>query len=306
MMSILLAKKKLANPTVLASGILGTSAMLMQYVGKCGAGAVTTKSCNLQGRTGHPNPSVISTEHFMLNAVGLSNPGAEEERETVKELKRKTAIPVIASVFERSPAHFAEVAALISRAEPDFIELDLSCPNVESEQRMKGYGEFASNPDLAFKVVSEVKDQCRLPVFAKLSPNCSDIAVIARACEEAGADGITAINTAKGMVIQPELRRPVLANRSGGVSGPALKPIAIKSVYDVYEAVDIPIIGTGGVTTGRDAVEMMMAGACAVGVGSAVYWNGFNVFKSITREMQGWMKKNHFTSVRQLVGAAHE
>ncbi len=300
-----LCGKRLANPTVLASGILGTSAELMRFVEDCGAGAVTTKSCNLQGRQGFQNPTVVSTGRFMLNAVGLSNPGVEEELKTIAELKKKSRIPVVASVFEGTPALFAEVAGKISAANPDFIELDLSCPHLSSEEGFKGYGDFSSSPAAAAKVVSAVKSATKIPVFAKLSPNCADISVMAKAVEAAGADGITAINTAKGMAINPELRKPVLANKSGGVSGPALKPIALKCVYDVYSAVKIPVIGTGGVTTGRDAVEMMMAGATAVGIGSAVYWRGFEVFSQVCKEMRAWMEENGYSSVKQLVGAAH-
>ncbi|MFH1199512.1 MAG: dihydroorotate dehydrogenase [Candidatus Micrarchaeota archaeon] len=300
-----LCGRKLANPTVLASGILGTSADVMAYAGKCGAGALTTKSCNLLGRQGFQNPTVVSTPVYMLNAVGLANPGVEEELKTIALLKKKSRSVVIASVFESSPKAFAQVAARISTAKPDLIELDLSCPHLSAEAGFKGYGDFSSNPDSASAIVSAVKASTKIPVFAKLSPNCADISVMARAVEAAGANGITAINTAKGMAINAELKKPVLANKSGGVSGPALKPIALKCVYDVYGAVKIPIIGTGGVTCGLDAVEMMMAGASAVGIGSAVYWRGFNVFSLVAKEMQDWMHKNGYSNVKQLVGAAH-
>ncbi|MFH1106358.1 MAG: dihydroorotate dehydrogenase [Candidatus Micrarchaeota archaeon] len=300
-----LCGKRLSNPTVLASGILGTSADVMSFAARCGAGALTTKSCNLRGREGFPNPTVVSTPHYMLNAVGLANPGVEEEAKTVALLKKKTKAAVIASVFESSPRKFAEVAEKISRAKPDFLELDLSCPHLSTEKDFSSYGDFSSNPESASAVVSAVKSATKIPVFAKLSPNCADISVMAKAVESAGADGITAINTAKGMAINAELRRPVLANKSGGVSGPALKPIALKCVYDVYASVKIPIIGTGGVATGSDAVEMLMAGASAVGIGSAVYWRGFDVFSQVCTEMGQWMKANGYSSVKQLVGAAH-
>ncbi len=301
-----LLNRKLANPAVLASGILGTAALLLKYVEECGAGALTTKSCNLRGREGFQNPTVVSTEHFMLNAVGLSNPGVEEEQETVRALKKKTKAPIIGSVFESAPETFAEVTSKLAEAKPDFIELDLSCPHLSKEKGFAGYGDFSSNPKAAAEVVEKVKEACKLPVFAKLSPNCASIAEVAQACEGAGADGITAINTAKGMAINAELKSPVLSNKSGGMSGPALKPIAVKCVYDVYGAVEIPIIGTGGVLNGKDAIEMMMAGASAVGIGSAVYWRGFRVFSLISEEMRAWMKENGYTSTKQLVGAAHE
>lgn len=305
MLETSLGKVKLGNPTVLASGILGTAPLLMHYVEKCGAGALTTKSCNLEGRKGYSNPAVVSTDLYMLNAVGLANPGVEEELHTIKELKRISKAPVIASVFETSPEKFSEVAARISAAKPDLLELDLSCPHLSTDKGMQGYKDFASNPQVAASVVEKVKNATKIPVFAKLSPNCADIASVAKACEQAGADGITAINTAKGMAINPELKAPVLANKSGGVSGPALKPIALKCVYDVYQVVDVPIIGTGGVTNGRDGVEMMMAGASAVGIGSAVYWRGFNVFSLVAQEMRTWMKQNGYSSAKELVGAAH-
>ncbi len=301
----------LPTPLVLASGILGTEAELLARVARCGAGAVTAKSCSLEPRAGHPNPTVLAWEHGLINAVGLANPGVEIE---VEELRRTRALlkplgsarsarpGLIASVFADTVDNFARVAARIVDAEPDLVEVNISCPNVHDE-----FGTpFAADALAAADVTAAVKDAVagRAPVLVKLSPNVADIAAIARAVEAAGADGITAINTLSGMVIDVHARRAVLANRSGGLSGPAIRPLAVRCVYEIYRAVDIPIVGTGGVCSGRDAAEMIMAGATAVGVGSAVYGEGPEVFDRIDGELVALMAELGCASVAEMRGAA--
>jgi dihydroorotate dehydrogenase (NAD+) catalytic subunit len=303
-LSTTLCGNKLSNPTVLASGFLGLDWASLDRVAKAGAGAVTTKSCNLEGRDGYNNPTVLANENFMLNAIGLANAGAENEVEELKILNKKTKATIIASVFENSPERFGEVAKKISEGKPHLIELDLSCPHLGGAGFEK-YKDFAADPEMIIAVIKEVKKKTKIPIFAKLSPNVPNIIPLAKAAEEAGANGITAINTAGGMLISAEFKKPILHNKFGGLSGPAIKPIALKCVYQIYENVKIPIIGTGGVTNGLDAIEMLMAGSTAIGIGTATYYRGIDVFKEICKEMEEWMKKNEYDSVKELIGAAH-
>lgn len=296
---------KLSNPIVLASGIMGLDWASLDRCAKSGAGGLTTKSCNLEGREGYNNPTVLANENFMLNAIGLANAGVENEIEELNVLRKKTKAIIIGSVFENSPERFGEVVKKISAGSPHLIELDLSCPHLGGKGFEK-YHDFASDPVLIEETVRMAKKNTKIPIFAKLSPNVPNIADLALAAEKAGADGITAINTAGGMMISAEFKRPILHNKFGGVSGPAIKPIALKCVYQCFAAVKIPIIGTGGVTNGKDAIEMMMAGATAVGVGTATYYRGIDAFKLICREMEEWMQKNGYNTAKELIGAAHE
>jgi len=295
---------RLSNPLILAAGILGTGAELLERVARAGAGAVTAKSCGPEPRTGHPNPTVLDWGHGLINAIGLANPGVEEMAVILKDAKGRLqplGVPLIASIFAETVEGFAEVARRVSKAEPDFIEVNISCPNVAAE-----FGRpFAADPDSAAAVTRAVKGATHLPVVLKLSPNVTDIAAIARAVEAAGADAVAAINTVAGMVIDVDCGQPVLANRMGGLSGPAIRPIAVRCVYEIYQAVDVPIIGTGGVMDGRDAVEMIMAGATAVGVGSAVYYRGVDVFGEIAQETAAFMVEHGHKTLADLRGMAH-
>lgn len=312
-LSTSIAGLKLSNPTVLASGILGTTARIMARVAGEGAGAITSKSASLEERKGHPNPIVVDQlkNGWMLNAVGLSNPGIEEKAQEIIEYKKLVAqsnlkVPIIASVFASTAREFGEAAEAISRAQPDAIELDESCPNVEDE-----YGSlFCLSEKNAAKAVEEARNRVprNIPIFAKLSPDVPAIENIARACVQAGAQGITAVNTAgPGMAIDIERAKPVLANRFGGLSGPALKPLAIRSVFRIRAALpDVPIIGTGGVFTGEDAIEMLMAGASAVGIGTAAYSRGPGVFKKVCVEMNEWMEERGYSSLKGIIGKAHQ
>jgi len=295
---------KLANPTVLASGVLGvTGALLVRAAREGGAGAVTSKSCSLEPRLGHPNPILLDLPTGMINAVGLSNPGVEEEVGEIREAVQNAGVPVIASVFADSAKKFGEVAAKIAEANPALIEVNISCPNVESE-----FGKpFAADAKAAAQVTEAVRNAVKVPVVVKLSPNVPNIKEIAKAVVGAGADAICAINTVgPGMVIDIESAKPVLSNKTGGLSGPAVKPVAVRCVYDIAQAVQVPIIGTGGVATGRDAIELMMAGAAAVGIGTAVHSRGITVFKQVVDEMREWMESRGYSSAKQLVGIAHK
>jgi len=296
-LSVEMCGMKMGNPLVLASGIWGTSGLLLVRAAKSGAGAVTSKSCSLQPREGHKNPTMVLLDGYVLNAVGLSNPGASAEAEELAEAKRncsKIGVPVIASIFARSVEEFAQVAQIVMEAKPDAIELNMSCPNVGHEGRM-----FACVGGDAAKVVEAVKNISDAPVFAKLTPNVTDIVEVAKAVEGAGADGIVAINTMPGMLIDAKAKRPILTNREGGVSGAALKPIALRAVHSVSRAVGIPIIGTGGVMSGLDAVEMLMAGASTVGVGSAISYRK-NALGEIRDEIFAFMNENGYSKISEL------
>jgi dihydroorotate dehydrogenase (NAD+) catalytic subunit len=291
------------TPLVLASGIWGTSPALLTRAAWAGAGAVTAKTCTPAPRAGHRNPTAVDWGGGLINAMGLPNPGARAEAELLRRARAALAplgVPLIASIAADTLEGFAEAAAEVSRAEPALIEVNISCPNVRSD-----HGEiFAATADSAAAVTRAVKAATRIPVIVKLAPNVPDIAGIARAVEAAGADAITAVNTMPGMLIDAESGQPVLANRTGGISGAALKPIALACVFAVTAAVRIPVIGTGGVLTGTDAVEMVMAGAAAVGVGSAVAARGPEAITLIRDELAAWMAAHGRAGLEDFRGAA--
>lgn len=301
---IKLGSLQLKNPLVLASGVMGTSPALLERMALSGAGAVTSKSCGPVNREGHPNPVVIEWEHGLINAVGLTNPGAEEEVGLLLQAKEKLLpldVLLFASIFAGTVEEFSQVASTIVKAHPDLIEVNISCPNVRDDFGLP----FAADAKSAGEVTRAVKTQAgEIPVAVKLAPNVPNIGRIALAVEEAGADAITAVNTMPGMVIDADAARPVLHNRMGGISGPALKPIALRCVAEIADSVHIPIIGTGGVLTGRDAVEMILAGATAVGVGSALWYRGSEAFTLIQDEMRAYMQEHDIHSIDELIGKA--
>ena len=284
---------------MLASGILGLSGLTLKRVVDAGAGAVVTKSVGLEPREGYPNPTVVQAECGLLNAVGLPNPGVHYFSEEIREAK-ELGVPIIVSVYGFSSEEFAEAARVAVEAGADAIELNVSCPHVE-----KTGVEIGQSPRLVAEIVKKVKGRVDKPVFAKLTPNVADIAKVAKAAAEAGADAITAINTVRAMIIDVETTRPILANKVGGLSGAAIKPIAVRCVYEVYREVDVPVIGCGGISTWRDAVEFMLAGASAVQIGTAIAFNGLDVFKSVTKGVGAYLKKRGFRSVKEIVGLSH-
>lgn len=303
-LSTILGDVTLRNPLVLASGVMGTSPGLLKRIALSGAGAVTAKSCGPEHRDGHPNPVMVAWDHGLLNAIGLTNPGAMEEvdllNETI-ELLQPLNVPVFASIFAGTEAEFGRVASIVAEAEPALIEVNISCPNVHDDFGLP----FAASAKTAAGVTQAVKAAVPgIPIAIKLAPNVPDIGRIAQSVMEAGADLITAINTMPGMVIDADASHPVLHNRTGGISGPALKPIALRCVAEIAQHVDVPIIGTGGVLTGRDAVEMLMVGATAVGVGSAFWYRGPDAFRLICEEIEAFMMDNEIQKVSDLVGRA--
>jgi len=295
--------KEIPSPLTLASGILGISFSSLQRIIRDGAGMVTTKSLSLEPRVGHEGPIIAEFEGGLINSVGLTNPGIDDGLLEVEKFHREFNGVSIVSVFGGNAAEFVLLAKSVNSSPADFLELNLSCPNVEDEFKRP----FALVPEKITEIVSAVKTVSRIPVLAKLSPNANDIVLMARLAEQAGADGITMINTlGHGMVIDALARRPVLRNNFGGISGPCIKPLALKLIRDVYKQVKIPILGTGGVSTGLDAVEMMMAGASAVAIGSAVYERGLDVFKSTRLEMEAFMHDHGYDDYPDLIGILEE
>jgi len=293
-----IAGLKLANPTMLAAGVLGLTGPSLRKVVEAGAGAVVTKSLGLKPREGYPNPTVVQVDCGLLNAMGLPNPGVRHFGEEIKEVK-ETKVPVIVRIYGFSSEDFTKAAEVAVNEGADALELNLSCPHVEETG-----AEIGSNPELVAEVVRKVKNKVDRPAFVKLTPNVANIARVAKAAVEAGADAITAINTVRAMAIEIETTRPLLANKIGGLSGPATKPIAVRCVYEIYREVDVPVIGCGGITSWRDAVEFMLAGASAVQIGTAIAFKGLGIFKSVTKGIDAYVKKKGFRSVKEIVGLA--
>jgi dihydroorotate dehydrogenase (NAD+) catalytic subunit len=297
-LSVEFAGIKLPNPTILASGILGVSGEILIRVSRAGAGGVVSKSFNRMGREGYRNPSFIEVQGGFLNALGIPNPGMEEMREEV-ETASKQGIRVIASVFGFDAEEFAEAAAMGEKGGAIAIELNVSCPHV------KEVGvEIGQQPVVVAEVTRAVKSRVRVPVFVKLSPNVTDITEIAKAAESAGADGITAINTVLGTSVDVDSGFPILGGVLGGLSGPAIHPIALRAIYQIRQAVSIPIIGVGGIEDWRGAVEMMMAGASAVQIGTAVATKGLDVFREVTMGLSKFLERKGYRSVREIVSMA--
>ncbi|MDH7517347.1 MAG: dihydroorotate dehydrogenase [Candidatus Thermoplasmatota archaeon] len=290
---------KLKNPTILASGIMDEDVGSMKRIAGSGAGAIVTKSIGLKPREGYPNPTIVELECGVLNAMGLPSPGIKEYGEEIKNFK-KIKVPLIGSIFGSNSKEFVELGRKMQEYGTDALELNMSCPHA------RGYGlEIGSDPVLVKKITYDVKQSVDIPVFVKLSSNVSDLKDIARAVEKGGADGVVAINTVKAMKINLELKKPVLANKIGGYSGKAIKPIGVRCVYEIAETVDIPVIGVGGITTGEDALEYIMAGASAVQIGTGIYYRDLDVFRKICGEIEGWMKKHGVKRLSDLVGVAH-
>jgi dihydroorotate dehydrogenase (NAD+) catalytic subunit len=293
---------ELRNPAILASGILGVTKASLRNVAANGAGAVTIKSISREPRKGHNSPIVITYEAGMMNAVGYSNPGLTEARKEFSGLD-DVGVPVIASIIGTEPSDFAYMAKRFVTGEFAAVEVPLSCPHTPGFGMLAGQG----TPEATSEITKAVKANTQLPVIVKLSPSIQNLAEVAEAAERAGADALNMGNThGPGMVINVEAKRPVLDFGVGGISGPAIRPIAVRCVYDLYKAVKVPIIGTGGITNWRDAVEFLMAGATAVGVGSAVHYDSIGVFGKICDGVRKFMREHSYASIAEMTGAAHD
>ncbi|MBD5162334.1 MAG: dihydroorotate dehydrogenase [Oscillibacter sp.] len=291
----------LDNPVIPASGAFGYGREFAEWYDLDCLGTFSFKGTTKDPRFGNPTPRIAETSGGMLNAVGLQNPGVEkvisEELPRMKEIFHK---PVMANVSGFSIDEYTETCALLDREEQvGWLEVNISCPNVHG-----GGMAFGSSPEAAAAVTRAVKAVTTKPVYMKLSPNVTDIAAVARACEDAGADGVSLINTLLAMRISLKTKKPLLANGTGGLSGPAVFPVAIRMVYQVYEAVNIPIIGMGGVGSAEDVVEMMLAGATAVEVGAANLVNPF-ACRDIIDALPSVMQKYGINSLTEIIGGAH-
>jgi len=299
-LSVDLRGLKMKNPLMLASGILGDSAALLQRALESGAGAVVTKSISLEPREGYRNPTIVAVECGYINAIGLANPGAKAFLKELEKIKDHNQL-VVVSLFAEDAQKFGELAKLFEGSCAKAYELNLSCPHV------KGVGlEVGHDPKLVKKIVKCVRQSSSKPIFVKISPNLPNIVEVAAAAEKAGADALTATNTIRAMAIDVEAAQPILSNKVGGLSGPALKPISLRCVYEIYEHVKIPIIGSGGISTWRDAVEYLLAGASALQIGSAVAYEGLEVFRKICEGLASYLVSKGYRSVAEVVGLAHK
>lgn len=280
----------LENHLMLAAGVLGTTGASLSRMLNLGAGGVVTKSIGPQPKAGHAGPCLVVLEDGLLNAMGLPNPS----KEFVEEIASLAGKPVIVSIFGGTPEEFAEVAGWFAGNVSGF-ELNLSCPHAE------GYGAAIGSDPVLVEACTRAVSKSGVPTWVKLTPNVTDITAIGRAAEKGGAGAIVAVNTVKAMRISTGLRRPVLGNRFGGLSGPAIFPIAVRCVYELYEAVKIPIVGCGGIATADNVVEMMMAGAQAVEIGSAVH-GSVNIFETIAKDL--YSKEG--VAANEIVGCAHD
>ena len=268
---------KLENPFMLASGILDENGYTMERILNNGASSAVTKSIGMEERRGFDPPVIYHDENYVINAVGLSNPGIDNFEEEIK-IALRSGKPVIGSIFGRDAEEFSLLARKMESYSVSAIELNLSCPHV------KGYGmEVGSDPDLVSEIVSEVKSKVSIPVFSKLSPNTSDIVEEAKAAEK--SDALVLINTIKAMKIDIYARKPVLSNVYGGLSGASIKPVGVRYVYEIKKELNKKIIGVGGIENVNDAIEYIMAGASAVQIGSAVYKYGIGIFNKLNNDL---------------------
>lgn len=288
------------NPVAVASGTFGYGFEYQDYVDPAQIGAVIVKGTTLEKRAGNPPPRIYETAAGMLNSIGLENPGVQAFVDTYLPPLREQGVTVVVNIAGNTIGDYEKVASIIDRqAGVAAIELNISCPNVK-----KGGLQFGTDPYLVKELVAAVKGQTSLPVIPKLSPNVTDIVAIAKAAQEGGADALSMINTLMGMAVDVKTRRPVLGNVCGGLSGPAIKPVALRMVYQVYGEVNLPILGGGGIINTTDALEFIMVGASAVSVGTGLFVNP-TLVTEITAGIEEYLKENHITKILDLVGVCH-
>ncbi|MGM0522688.1 MAG: dihydroorotate dehydrogenase [Bacillota bacterium] len=299
LLNVTLPGLALKNPIMPASGCFSFGKEYSQFYDLSKLGSIMVKAATLHKRLGNDTPRVAETKSGMLNAIGLQNPGVETIIDEELPFLAGYDLPVIANVAGSTIEEYEQVAMALRRSDIAAIELNISCPNVK-----EGGVQFGTDPDVAAEVTRRVKQAANVPVYVKLSPNVTDIVTIAQAVERAGADGLTMINTLTGMTIDLNKRRPLLSNGVGGLSGPAIKPVAIRMIYQVYEAVDIPIIGMGGVRSAEDVLEFLLAGASAVAVGTANFENPL-ICSDIIDDLPFVLNKYGFDSVTDAIGKGH-
>ncbi|MBQ3564076.1 MAG: dihydroorotate dehydrogenase [Clostridia bacterium] len=299
--SVSLSGLVLDNPIIPASGTFGYGYEYAELYDINCLGSFSFKGTTREARFGNPTPRIAECPAGMINSVGLQNPGVEKViSEELPKLKECFSKKVIANVGGFSLDEYAETCQMLeSQEQVGLLEVNISCPNVHN-----GGMSFGTDPKMAAEVTKRVKAVTTKPIYIKLSPNVTDIVEIAKACEDAGADGISMINTLLGMRIDLKTKKPIIANKMGGFSGSAILPVALRMVYQVYDAVKIPIIGMGGVSTAKDVIEMMLAGATAVQIGAANLINPF-VCKEIIEQLPEEMTKYNINSLSEIIGGAH-
>ncbi|ABB32070.1 dihydroorotate dehydrogenase family protein [Geobacter metallireducens RCH3] len=297
-LSVEIAGIKLRNPVMTASGTFGYGEEFAAYVNLEKIGAIITKGLSLKPKAGNPTPRIQETTGGMLNAIGLQNVGIDAFIEKKVPFLRTVNTPAIVNFFGNTVEEYAELAERLDKIpEVAGMEINISCPNVKH-----GGIVFGTEPKAAYSVVKAVREATIKPVIVKLSPNVTDIVEMAWACADAEADALSLINTLTGMAIDLKSRRPILANVTGGLSGPAVKPVALRMVWQVAKAVKIPVIGIGGIMSGTDALEFMLAGATAVQVGTANFLDPA-ASERIAAEMEQYLVNNGITDVKELIGA---
>ncbi|MCD6383448.1 MAG: dihydroorotate dehydrogenase [Thermoplasmata archaeon] len=294
---------RLSHPVLLASGVLNETAhSMIRVVDVGGAAGVVTKSISLDEKMGHRNPTVVELPTGLLNSMGVPNPGMEEySKEVLMFKERLPQTPIILSLYGESVEEFEKLARAAKELPVEAVEVNLSCPN-----REEGGLTFGTRPEMVYNAVRAVRRGFPRGVWVKLTAQVGDVVEVAKEAQRAGADALVAINTLKGMAIDPLLAMPVLANKTGGYSGPGIKPVALRVVWELSssEEIYIPVVGVGGIETGIDAVEFMMAGASAVEVGSAVRSRGIEVFRAIMDEIRMFLIENGYSSVKEIIGLA--
>jgi dihydroorotate dehydrogenase (NAD+) catalytic subunit len=299
--SIEIAGLKFKSPLILASGVSGYSKYSFKRAEEAGAGGVVTKSSSLKPRDGYSGPTIIELSFGLINAMGLPNPGIKKVSEEIYAAKKLgVKIPLIASVYGFNLKEYVK-AAEVAAEHADAIELNFSCPTVKEVSV-----EIGQNHHKIKSIVKAVKDKVEKPVFAKLSPNISSIIEAGKAAEKGGAYAVTAINTVKAMALNVDLMKPILSAKIGGLSGPCIKPIALRCIYELYEKINIPIIGCGGVLSWEDAIEMVLAGASAVQIGTAIKYKGFEVFKELNSGIKRYLTLKGYKSLGEIKGLAHK
>jgi dihydroorotate dehydrogenase (NAD+) catalytic subunit len=296
-MAVVLGRLKMANPVMVSSGCFGYGEEISRFYPLNRLGAIVVKGTTLEPRSGNPPPRMAETPGGMLNAIGLQNVGVDVFLREKLPFIRKTGVPCIVNINGRKMEEYVELARRLEGV-PGIgaLEINISCPNVK-----EGGIEFGSTPEGAERVVSAVRKATRLTLITKLSPNVTDVKVIARACEAAGTDALSAINTVVGMAINARTRKPVIRNVTGGLSGPAVKPIGLRVVYQVAQAVKVPIVGMGGIVTGEDAAEYLLAGATAVSVGTANYLEP-KAALHVVEQLESFLREQKVLNVRDLIG----
>lgn len=299
-LSVSLPGLELKNPIMPASGCFGFGREYSEFYDLSSLGAVIMKAATGEKRKGNPTPRVAETSSGMLNAIGLQNPGVDAIVKKEVPFLADYDVPIIANIAGSTIEEYVSVAETFNHtSDVSALELNISCPNVK-----EGGVQFGTNPETAAQVTEVVKSVSNLPVYVKLSPNVTDIVAMAKAVESAGANGLSMINTLTGMQLNLSTKRPVIANKTGGLSGAAIKPVAIRMIYDVYRHVSIPIIGMGGITCADDVLEYLLAGASAVAIGTANFVNPL-ICPNIIRDLPDILGKYGFDSIHNAIGKGH-